>query len=67
MKERYFVYAFKATKEQMDELENHLKMNGYDFLINGEKISIHEEETDYVETIMTDREIYFNLVDVEFR
>ena len=65
--EKYFIYNCFTTKEQMEELKNHLNMNGYDFSINGMTISIYEEEANYVETIMDDRNIEYILYDTEWK
>ena len=67
MREKYFVYRCFNTKEQMNELTNHLSMNGYDFSINGTVLIVHEEEADYVETIMNDRHIEYILEDFEWK
>lgn len=66
MKTRYYIYKLVATKEQMEELNNHLKMNGYDFSINESNISVNEDEMDYVETIMEDRDISYSIIDYEW-
>lgn len=71
MKTRYYIYTVITTKEQTEELVNHLKMNGYDFLINGYlsdglSLGVNEDETDYVETIMEDRDIDYRMVDYEW-
>lgn len=66
MKERYYVYVCSATKEQMEELENHLSMNGYKFAISETILIAHEEEADYIETIMVDRDIDYILDDIEW-
>ena len=67
MRERYFVYLCFGTNEQMEELNNHLDMNGYDFSMNGMELIVHADEGDYVETIMADRNIDYILDDVEWR
>lgn len=70
MKERYFVYECLVAEEQIDELKNHLSMNGYDFSVSeedGVEIAVHEEEMDYVETIMDDRDIDYRIVDIEWK
>ena len=70
MKERYFVYVCYGTEEQITEFKNHLFMNGYDFSIreeDGIEITIHEEETDYVETMMDDRNIDYRIIDYEWK
>lgn len=43
----------------LDELENHLSMNGYDFGIDKKRnlLFVSIDEIDYVETILADRNI----------
>jgi hypothetical protein len=43
----------------LEELENHLSMNGYDFGIDKRRnlLFVFVEEVDYVETILADRSI----------
>lgn len=43
----------------LEELENHLSMNGYDFGIDKSRnlLFVFVEEVDYVETILDDRNI----------
>lgn len=65
--EKYFVYRCFNAKEQMKELENHLSMNGYNFSINGQVLVVYEEDADYVETIMDDRNIEYILEDFEWK
>lgn len=65
--EKYFIYRCFNAKEQMKKLENHLSMNGYDFVISGNTLSVYEEEVDYVETIMDDRNIDYIIEDVEWK
>ena len=67
MRERYFVYLCFGTDEQMEELNDHLSMNGYNFSMDGMELFVHESENDYVETIMADRDIYYILSDAEWR
>lgn len=47
----------------MEELENHLSMNGYDFGIDKSRnlLFVLGEEVDYVETILQDRNIYYEV------
>lgn len=70
MKEKYFVYTIKANKEQMYELINLLETSGCDFSVRTEdsvKLTIHEEESDYVERIMCDWNIDYMLIEVEWK
>ncbi len=43
----------------LEELENHLSMNGYDFGIDKSRnlLFVFVEEVDYVETILNDRNV----------
>ena len=55
-------YAVKLigsnVKENIDEVTEHLSMNGYTFDTNGEDtLFIDDEEIDYVITILNDRDI----------
>lgn len=55
-------YAVKLigsnVKENMDEVTEHLSMNGYTFDTNGEDVLfIYDEEIDYVITMLDDRDI----------
>ena len=45
----------------MEELENHLSMNGYDFGIDKKRnlLFVLIDEIDYVETILEDRDIIY--------
>lgn len=47
----------------VEELENHLSMNGYDFGIDKKRnlLFVNMEEVDYVETILEDRDIDFEV------
>lgn len=47
----------------MEELDNHLSMNGYDFGIDKKRnlLFIVGDELDYVETILKDRNIYYQV------
>ena len=49
----------------LEELENHLNMNGYNFGIDKSKnrLFVHIEELDYVETILEDRDIVYAVMD----
>ena len=67
MRKRYYIYKCFTTKEKMNELQNHLSINGYDFSTSGMSISVYEEEMDYVETIMDDRNINYFVEDVEWK
>lgn len=50
-------YALRITgKEMMEEVTEHLSMNGYTFDTNGkDTIFVFHEEIEYVETILNDR------------
>ena len=47
----------------LDELEIHLSMNGYDFGIDKDRkfLFVFIEEADYVETILSDRNIAYGV------
>ena len=47
----------------LQELENHLSMNGYDFGMDEKKrmLFVSIDELDYVETILTDRDIDYRI------
>lgn len=47
----------------VEELEKHLSMNGYDFGIDKKRnlLFVNMEEVDYVETILEDRDIDFEV------
>lgn len=47
----------------INELENHLYMNGYNFGIdrNRSLLFVYVEEIDYVETILKDRDITYDI------
>lgn len=48
----------------LEELEKHLSMNGYDFGIDKKRdfLFVNIEEVDYVETILEDRNIKYETV-----
>lgn len=50
-----------SADADIEELENHLYMNGYDFGIDKKRnlLFVNFEEVDYVETILEDRDIEF--------
>jgi hypothetical protein len=47
----------------MEELENHLSMNGYDFGIDKSRniLFVFADEVDYVKTILEDRDIVYGV------
>lgn len=47
----------------MEELCNHLDMNGYNFERINQNLYVDEEETDYVETIMADHDVDYLIND----
>ncbi len=49
----------------LEELENHLSMNGYNFGIDKSKnrLFVYIDEIDYVETILKDRNIIYGVKD----
>ena len=52
-------------KGDFEELESHLSMNGYDFGIDTKRnlLFVAIEEIDYVETIMKDRKIKYEVTE----
>ena len=57
------IIILDATAD-MEELENHLSMNGYDFGIDKKRdfLFVNIEEINYVETILEDRDIEYETV-----
>lgn len=51
------------TNADIEELENHLSMNGYNFGIDKKRnlLFVFIDEFDYVETILKDRNIVYNV------
>lgn len=47
----------------IEELCNHLDMNGYNFERINQNLYVDEEETDYVETIMADHDVDYLIND----
>ena len=47
----------------LNELENHLSMNGYDFGLDAKRrvLFVYIDEIDYVETILADRNIDYRI------
>lgn len=58
-----YVSIFLHDGTDMEELENHLSMNGYDFGIdkNRNLLFVFIDEVDYVETILEDRNIVYGI------
>lgn len=52
-----------GNSTDMEELDNHLSMNGYDFGIDKKRnlLFVAGDEIDYVETILKDRSIYYQV------
>lgn len=52
-----------SNSTDMEELDNHLSMNGYDFGIDKKRnlLFVAGDEIDYVETILKDRNIYYQV------
>ena len=50
-----------CANADLEELENHLSMNGYDFGIDTKRnfLFVNVEEIEYVETILMDRNIEY--------
>ena len=51
--------------DTIDEIENHLSMNGYCFGIDKKRkiIFVYDDQFDYVETILGDRNISYRVAD----
>ena len=54
-----YVFIVLHVGTDLEELENHLSMNGYNFGIDKSRnlLFVFIEEVDYVETILADRNI----------
>lgn len=57
---RIYIHDLDAN---LEELENHLSMNGYDFGIDEKRrvLFVLIDEVSYVETILTDRNIDYRI------
>lgn len=64
MKSRTVFYGLQLKHPtDMSDLTEHLAMNGYTFDTNGEDIIfVYDEEIDYVETILDDWEIKYEVI-----
>ena len=51
------------TKGDIDEVVEHLDMNGYCFERIGQNLYVYSEETDYVETILVDHQCEYEVND----
>ena len=58
-----YVCIFIHAGADLEELENHLSMNGYDFGIDVKRnlLFVFIDEVDYVETILEDRNIIYDV------
>lgn len=56
-----YACIFLSDCKDMEELENHLYVNGYDFGIDKRRnlLFVFFDEVDYVETILKDRDINY--------
>lgn len=56
-----YVSILYHGETDIEELNNHLSMNGYDFGIDTKRnlLFVNIEEVDYVETILEDRNILY--------
>ena len=56
-----YVCIFLHVGTDLEELENHLSMNGYNFGIDKSRnlLFVYIEEVDYIETILDDRNINY--------
>lgn len=61
----YIEYAriFLNIGTDLEEVENHLSMNGYDFGMDKKRnlLFVNVEEIDYVESILLDRDILYTI------
>lgn len=59
----YAKIYFLNSSFDLEELENHLSMNGYDFGIDKKRgcLFVFVDELAYVETILTDRNIDYSV------
>ena len=58
-----YVCIVLGVSTDVEELENHLHKNGYDFGIDKNRnfLFVYEEEVEYVETILADRNITYEV------
>lgn len=56
-----YVCIYLHVGTDLEELENHLSMNGYNFGIDKSRnlLFVYIEEVDYIETILDDRNINY--------
>ena len=56
-----YVCIYLHAGTDLEELESHLSMNGYDFGIDKSRnlLFVYIEEVDYIETILDDRNINY--------
>ena len=56
-----YVCIYLHVGTDLEKLENHLSMNGYDFGIDKSRnlLFVYIEEVDYIETILDDRNINY--------
>ena len=54
---------FVSAEADIEELENHLSMNGYNFGMDKKRnlLFVYVEEIDYVESILLDRDIDYTI------
>ncbi len=59
-----YVSIAMSANADINELDNHLSMNGYDFGIDRKRnlLFVNMEEVDYVETILEDRDIEYETI-----
>jgi len=55
------MYLKNCTGEKLEELKQHLLLNGYDVFIDDDLLSVSSDELSYVKTILSDREIEFSI------
>lgn len=57
------IYIHNASEADLENLDAHLSMNGYNFGMDKERklLFVFFEEADYIETILTDRNFRFGV------
>lgn len=57
------IYIRNASETDLENLDAHLSMNGYNFGMDKERklLFVFVEEVDYIETILTDRNFRFGV------
>ena len=56
------LFLKNAIGEKLEELKQHLSLNGYDVFVDDDLLFVRPDELAYVKTILEDREIEYNLL-----